>query len=355
VIRGRPRALPAAAVALIAVLWSERARAAPDPDAARAPASAPVAHGPRVVLFTVTSDDPLAGRIDAELRALGFEVSRAAIAPEVDIEALVGRALAGGARGAVVADGHRTDVWIGDDGTGRVALRQELEVDETSGLQSVLALRTVEFLRISLGLGVSPVTPLPPTPTPTPTPVAVPAPVAPGRRGWWALDVSGGILDSAGRLGPLAIAGASLRAGLGGLFGLELDVYAPLSGTDLSDAGEQTRTTVWLAGAALLFAPPSERRWAFEAAGGTMALVVRSTGSPPPSGAAAAGGEDQAVGLALYGRGAVRLRLAARWSLRLDVLGGTALRRPVLVFSNGDTARWGTVFAAGLGGAEMRF
>jgi hypothetical protein len=353
VIRGRRRALPAAAIALIAVLWSERARAAPDPDAARAPASAPVSHGPRVVLFTVTSDDPLAGRIDAELRALGFAVSRVAILPDVDIEALVGRALATGARGAVVADGHRTDVWIGDDGTGRVALRQELEVDETSGLQSVLALRTVEFLRISLGLGVSPVSPLPSTPTPTAT-VVVPAPVAPARRGWLALDVSGGILDSAGRLGPLAIAGASLRAGLGGLFGLELDVYAPLSGTDLSDADERTRTSVWLAGAALLFAPPSERRWAFEAAGGTMALVVRTTGSPPPSGAAA-GGEDQAVGLALYGRGAVRLRLAARWSLRLEVLGGTALRRPVLVFSNGDTARWGTVFAAGLGGAEMRF
>jgi hypothetical protein len=352
VIRGRRRALPAAAVALIAIFWSERARAVPDPAAVRAPASASVSHGPRVVLFTVTSDDPLAGRIDAELRALGFEVSRAAIAPDVDIEALVGRALAAGARGAVVADGHRTDVWIGDDGTGRVALRQELEVDETSGLQSVLALRTVEFLRISLGLGVSPVSPLPPPPTPPP--VAIRAPVAPARRGWLALDVSGGILDSAGRLGALAIAGASLRAGLGGLFGLELDVYAPLSATDLSDADEQTRTTVWLAGAALLFAPPSERRWAFEAAGGAMALVVHTTGSPPPSGAAA-GGEDRAVGLALYGRGAVRLRLAARWSLRLDVLGGTALRRPALVFSNGDTARWGTAFAAGLGGAEMRF
>jgi hypothetical protein len=349
VTRGRRRALTAAAaVTLIAILWSQRARGAPDPN----PAPAPAPRGPRVVLFTVTSDDPLAGRIDAELRALGFEVARAAIVPDVAIETLVGRALAAGARGAVVADGHRTDVWIGDDGTGRVALRQELEVDETSGLQSVLALRTVEFLRISLGLGVSPVSPLPTTPPPRP--VAVPAPVAPARRGWLALDVSGGILDSAGRLGPLAIAGASLRAGLGGLFGLELDVYAPLSGTDLSDADEQTRTTVWLAGAALLFAPPSERRWAFEAAGGTMALVVRTTGSPPPSGAAT-GGEDQATGLALYGRGAVRLRLAARWSLRLDLLGGAALRRPVLVFSNGDTARWGSVFAGGLGGAEMRF
>jgi hypothetical protein len=179
-------------------------------------------------------------------------------------------------------------------------------------------------------------------------------PGRPRTRGGRPSTSRGGILDGAGRLGPLAIAGASLRAGLGGLFGLELDVYAPLSGADLSNADEQTRTTVWLAGAAVLFAPPSERRWAFEAAGGTMALVVRTSGSVPGSGAAA-GGEDQAVGVALYGRGGVRLRLAARWSLRLDVLGGAAFRRPVLVFSNGDTARWGTVFAAGLGGAEMRF
>jgi len=337
VIRGRRRALTV--VVLAAISWSLRAGAELDSSG----------HPLRVVLFTVTSDDPLAGRIDAELRALGFEVSRAAIAPEIDIEALVARVLASGARAAVVADGHRTDVWIGEDGTARVALRQELEVDETSGLQSVLALRTVEFLRISMGVGLSPVAPLPPPPSPG---VAAPAaPASPDRSRWLALDVSSGVLTSVGRLGPLAIAGASLRAGLGELWGVELCAYAPLSNPALSDGGDQTRTSIWMAGGGLLFAPPPGRRWGLEAAVGTMAFVVRSTGTT----GSGTTGEDQGVGVALYGHGAARLRLASRWSLRVDVIGGGGLRRPVIVFSNGDTARWGTAFAAGLGGAEMRF
>ena len=338
-IHGRRAALTATFVVLAAIAWSERARAALDPSG----------HPLRVVLFTVTSDDPLAGRIDAELRALGFEVSRAGIAPEIDIEALVGRALAGGARAAVVADGHRSDVWIGEDGTARVALRQELEVDETSGLQSVLALRTVEFLRISMGLGVSPVAPLPAPPAPQ---VVEPSrPPRPSRSGWIAIDASSGVLTSVGRMGPLAIAGASLRAGLGGLFGVELCAYAPLTRPGLSDGPDQIRSSIWLVGGGLLFAPPAAGRLALEAAAGTMAFVVRSTGTTGSSTI----GEDQGVGVALYGRGAARLRLASRWSLRVEVIGGGGLRRPVIVFSNGDTARWGTAFAAGLGGAEIRF
>jgi hypothetical protein len=337
VIRGRGGALTATVVVLAAITWSLRARAALDPS------GRPL----RVVLFTVTSDDPLAGRIDAELKALGFDVSRAAIAPEIDIEALVSRVLGAGARAAVVADGHRTDVWIAEDGTARVALRQELEVDETSGLQSVLALRTVEFLRISMGVGAPPVAPLPPPPAVV-APVPPPRPI---RSGWLAVDASSGVLTSVGRVGPLAIAGANLRAGLGGLFGIELFGYAPLTNGTLSDGADQIRTSVWMAGGGLLVAPPSEGTWAWEAAVGTMAFILRSTGIA----GSATIGEDQGVGLAVYGHGAVRLRLASRWSLRIDVMGGGSLRRPVLVFADGDTARWGTAFAATLGGAEMRF
>lgn len=339
-IRRRGGALTATVVVLAALAWSERARAALDASG----------HPLRVVLFSVTSDDPLAGRIDAELRALGFQVSRAAVAPALDIEALVGRALGGGVRAAVVADGHRTEVWIADEGSAHVALRQELEVDETSGLQSVLALRTVEFLRISMGLGVSPVAPLPPPPAAVVVAPPGPRPAVSGR--WLAIDVSSGVLASVGRLGPLVIAGASLRAGLGGLFGVEVCAYAPLAGAELSDGADQIRTSVWLAGAGLLLAPRAERRLALEAALGTMVFVVRSTGSTSSE---TIGETDQGLGVALYGHGAARLQLASHWSLRVDLMGGGALRRPVIVFPNGDAAKWGTAFAAGLGGAEMRF
>ena len=149
VIRGRGGIQAAVAFALLAAAAAVRA-------GSELPAVAALPEvpdrTPRVALLSAVANDPLAGRIDAELRAVGVDVSRAAIAPSVGIEEQVRAALVAGARAVVVADGHRTDVWIAQDGSDRVGLRQELEVDETSGLQAVLALRTVEFLRISLGL-----------------------------------------------------------------------------------------------------------------------------------------------------------------------------------------------------------
>ena len=107
---------------------------------------------PRVVLFALTADDPLAGRLVAELESLGLSVVRASIDPTVEIEVSVRKALAGGVRAVVVADGRRTEFWIAEEGSDRVALRQELEIENSPALESVLSLRTVEFLRVSLGL-----------------------------------------------------------------------------------------------------------------------------------------------------------------------------------------------------------
>jgi hypothetical protein len=75
------------------------------------------------------------------------------------------------------------------------------------------------------------------------------------------------------------------------------------------------------------------------------------------------GSTDQAVGMAVYGRGAARFRLAPRWSLRLDVTGGsTALRAPVireraaaLGSADTDLTAWGKAFVAGLGGLDVHF
>ena len=57
------------------------------PPAARAQAAAvaETAH-PRVVLLSITDDDPLAARLAAELEAMGLEVARALINPTVAIE-----------------------------------------------------------------------------------------------------------------------------------------------------------------------------------------------------------------------------------------------------------------------------
>jgi len=302
----------------------------------------------RVALLGTTADDPLAGRIEAELRALGFQVERSAISPERPIDEQVRALIAGGARAAVVADGHRTDVWVAAAGADRAGLRQELEVEDASGLQSVLALRTVEFLRISLGLATAP----PVTPVAAPVPAATPAP-APARDVGLALDVSSGVLASAGGVTPFAIVGASLRAHLGRLLGLELCGYVPLNSREQTFEESRSQTTVWLAGGGLLVAParPS-RRLSAEGGVGGLAAVTRSVGQAT---APLQAGTRVGVGAALYGRAAARLRLGTDWALRLDLLAGWAIRRPIIQIENNDVASWGRPFVAALGGGELRF
>ena len=338
-ICGRGGARAAVALVLLAAAGSARAQLEP-PDASNPK--------PRVALLSTVPDDPLAGRIEAELRAVGVEVSRAVLLPATGIEAQVRAELRSGARAVVVADGHRTDVWIPQAGSDRVGLRQDLEVDDTSGLQAVLALRTVEFLRISLGLVSGP----PVVPLPAPPIARATMPVAPAPERWMTIDASSGVVAGAGGLGAMAVVGISLRAQLAGLIGAELLGYAPLSESQLSEV----RTSVWLVGGGLVLAPRADRRVSFDAALGTLAIFVRSTGT---SNAQQIGSTAQETGVALYARSAARFRLAQRLALRIDLLAGAAIQRPVIsamgTADNRDIASFGTAFAAGLGGAEVRF
>ena len=86
-------------------------------------------------------------------------------------------------------------------------------------------------------------------------------------------------------------------------------------------------------------------------------MVLRGTGT---SGMGADGRTDQAVGIALYGRAAGRLRSAPTWAVRLDVLGGsTAPQRPNVGVDRDSpetVTSWGVGFVAALGGIEaVRF
>ena len=355
-IRGRGGIQAAVALALLAAAGG--ARAGPGvpgvPDLPEAPDRTP-----RVALLSTVPDDPLAGRIDAELRAVGVDVSRAAITPAMGIEEQVRAALGAGARAVVVADGHRTDVWIAQDGSDRIGLRQELEVDETSGLQAVLALRTVEFLRISLGLVSEPKV----VPLAVAKPIAAgTVPVMPEPKRWMTIDASSGVLASAGGGGAIAIAGVSLRGQLWRILGAELCFYAPLTEAAVTSGDGAARTSAWLAGGGLVIAPRQDDRASIEVAAGTLATLIRSDGSPSSTAASAGavGANDRVLRAALYGRGAARLRLAPRLSLRLDLIAGTVINPPPITFTptrmtSTDVATWGAAFAAGLGGAELRF
>ena len=146
----------------------------------------------------------------------------------------------------------------------------------------------------------------------------------------FSVELASGILAGTG-LGPFATIAAGLRARLLGPVGLELAGYAPIGTETISSADGQVEASVWLAGGGLLLAPWAEQRFSAEAGAGVMAVVVRGLGTPLSPDAAVGRQDDYALGAAFYGRGAARFRLAPRWSLRVDVTGGsTALRRPVI-------------------------
>jgi hypothetical protein len=338
VIRGG--AVAAVAVALLAVAGS--ARAALDVPG--------VPSGPlRVALLSTAPDDPLAGRIEAELNTIGIDVSRAVVTPAMGIEEQVRAEIAGGARAVIVADGHRTDVWISELGSHRVGLRQELEVDEASGLQAVLALRTVEFLRISLGLVVEPtVSHLASTPPVVAHSIA--PTTEPGR--WIAAGASGGMLAASGSGGTIAIARVGVSAQLTGMVAAELSLYTPLTEATLTSADNQARTSVWMAGGGVLLAPWIDRRMSVEIGAGALAAIFRSSGVPNTTHMVSTATQVRG---AVYGRGAARLRLAPHLALRIDIFGGAVINPPQILFDTQQVGTWGPAFAAGLGGAEVLF
>jgi hypothetical protein len=308
----------------------------------------------RIALVSTVGDDPLAGRLDAELRTLGFDVSRGVVSPASPIEEQVRHELGLGARAVIVADGHRTEVWIAEAGSSRVGLRQELEVDETSGLEAILALRTVEFLRISLGLVSAPAVE-PAAAPPATVRRAVPPPAPPER--WSAADATGGVLFAGGGAGTIAVAGVALRTQIASLVGAELCFYAPLTEAESPTSLGQIKTSVWLAGGGLVVAPTANPRLTFEGAAGALSATIRSRGI---ASAANMPQTDQTTRAALYARGAGRLRLASRLSVRVDLMGGYLIDAPGIVVGNdvvgtSKVATWGPGFLGAVGGAELRF
>jgi hypothetical protein len=314
------------------------------------PGAKPPPSHPQVVLLSVTEDDPLAARLAAELEALGLDVSRGKIDPSVAIEDLVKRALTGGARGVVVADGRRTEFWVAEEGSDRIAMRQELEIENSPAMESVLSLRTVEFLRVSLGLASRPAAVTPPVVAP---PVVPPAAQEDRRVG---LALVSGVLVGSGRLPAFATIGASVRVRVVGPVGLEVRGIAPLMTQQISGVQGPVDTKVWLAGGGATFAPRIGPV-GFELGAGAMAAVLRAAGTTSDLATPAAG---YAVGLALYGRAAGTIRLSPTWSVRVDLLGGsTAPRRPVVGVKTQTEkltlTSWGAGFVAALGGVEATF
>ena len=105
----------------------------------------------RVVLFVPVPSDPLAARIEAELAAVGIAVKRVRQPSDSQIEAVITREMLAGASAAIriMPRSRGTEVWTGDT-TAQVSTRRSIQASTSDAALSVVALRTVEFLRASL-------------------------------------------------------------------------------------------------------------------------------------------------------------------------------------------------------------
>ena len=381
-MRGRPGLL---AVSLLGSLVSAAAAAVAMPSSSSASSSdAPV------VLLGTAEDEPLTGRIAAELRALGIGIEIRVIAgDERIIEVEVASALREGARAAVRIDAQagRTEVSVADPITRRVALRQVLEGPPTATLAPVLAVRTVEFVRATLlgnnkrkgsgpasdtngdkvgddrgnepeGVGPGEVSAEGGTIAREPRaeePERGPLPLAP-----LAFALDSGVVVT-GQLPSQVVVGIVARIRLASHVGLEVMAFTPLTNARLDDSQTSTRASTWLGGADLFARQPLGSRAGIELGGGALAALMQTTGSVTAAMPKVVGGTDWAWGGSVYGRLAGDVALSRAVALRLELLGGAAfLRNDIPVYDADGVSRstkmaWGSTFVTGLGGVEARW
>ncbi len=328
-----------------------------------------------VVLLGTAEDEPLTGRIAAELRALGIPIELRVVAgeePGIDLE--VESALRDGARAAVRIDSQagRTEVSIADPSSHRVALKQVLEGPPTAAMVPVLALRTVEFVRATLlgaprgqdgqsgeeamrdaaagdaGIATSP--------------SAKSGPVQPMSQLRLALN-SGAIFTPGGASAQFTF-GITARIRLLPRVGVEVMGFAPLSQGHLAIDQVPTHSSSWLAGGGLFLRQPTSEHTAIEFGAGALVAKV-SSNADTVAGTSLEGQSRSATSASSYARVGAELALARNLALRVDLLGGVVFKSAILgveelpgsppPMPTQPVPAWNRTFAAALGGVEARW
>ena len=340
--------------------------------AAAAVAVAASAAGAPVVLIGSFDDEPLTGRIAAELRALGIGIEiRVVPTDEQNIDEVVATALRDGARAAVRVDARtgRTEVSIPDPATRQVTLKQVLEGPPTAALVPVLAVRTVEFVRATL-LGPRSEDGLPGTGGGSardaagpdgqlaagPSGPNVPTDLSMAQLAGLRLSLASGALFTPGGLTTTYTLGVSVRVRLLPQLGLEAMGFAPLSEGSVAVDQLAANASTWAAGAGAFWHLPVASRASLELGAGGLLANLRVVGAASPT---EMPGRDSATAMSGYARGGVDLALTHNLALRLDLLGGVVFQRAVfkrdMVDSSVKLVGWSRTFAAALGGVEARW
>jgi hypothetical protein len=320
------------------------------------PAAAPTPPAPPLVVVVGSADDePLTGRVVAELRALHIAVDPRVIPAgedEARAKADFESALREGARAAVRVDSRtgRIEVSIADVATGGVAMHEVLEGPATASVAPVLAVRTVEFVRAALLGSPSPPSAAAEPPPTVARPAELPPPLPPELRTApvFSFTLGSGVAGAAGGLGLQGALGAEVRVGLGRRLGLEAIGLAPLTTQSVVSMGsDNAQAALWLVGGGGFARVALGARGGLELGAGGLALFMRIAGTPNPG---FTGSSAWGLGSAAYGRVGATFALSRVIAARLDLLAGSTLRRPVAV-----DVPWGPAFGAALGGVEARW
>lgn len=299
-----------------------------------------LASAQEIAVARTPGDQRIAGRLNAELGALGLSVKQVITQSGDSPTTLKQIARDAGAVAALRASPSKTgiELWVLDPRTGGTAFEEVVTLD-TGRNDELLALRAVEVLRARLlRVGVAAETHEQPEPLEPPAPQLVDrVPAAPPGHALLAVDVHGGYAHHLNDIGGATTALLGLTvAPTPRWSGSAMVLPAVESSTLEAEEGSAEVTSTLLGfGADYLILPG--RIGLSAGAGGTLGIItIRGAASYPYLGR-----KDRIITGLPFIRTEGLLMMANNLSLRLGVMAGLATPPTVIRFDGREVASWG--------------
>lgn len=298
-----------------------------------------LASAQEIAFARTPGDQKIAGRLNAELGALGLNVKQVITSGDSPTT-LKQIAHSAGAVAALRASPSKTgiELWVLDPRTGGTAFEEVVTLDKGRN-DELLALRAVEVLRARLlRVGVAAETHEEPPPAPPPIPEIVDTrPILVTRHALLSLDVHGGFSHHLNDIGGVPVALLGLTVSPTERWSWTAMAMPPLGSTTLeNDLGSAEVTTTLLGFGTDYVILPGQLGLS-AGAGGTLAIVaIRGTAASSPY----LGRKDRIITGLPFVRTEGFLQLAQDLSLRLGLLAGLSTPPTVIRFDGREVAPW---------------
>ncbi len=305
----------------------------------------------RVVLFAPATSGPLLSRVAAELRSLGFEVvsvtesDEEAVKSLPQLEAVAQSSDALAAVRVIPADGA-VDLWIVNARTHEMVVRRVVAAEP-----AVAALRAVETLRANL-IDLLALAPPPASPNVEAARETVTIPRAGERQqsGRFAFELGLGPAHTNDRTAPSWHALAGFRLMWSAHWGAHAIGVAPLTSSRVTGAEGAAQITFGLLGSGVAWQPLGESWWTPYVGGGLAGALLHSRGVPAPG---FTGYSHYILVACPYLWGGARFFQNGPWRIRVSLLAGASVPRPVVVFEDRGAAAWGRPLLIGTLGVDF--